>query len=77
VRRAQSTQNRVAERNSRSVRAMLAGGLVDELHLLVYPLTRGKGPRLFAEGAEPLTMELTSSAAFNHGVVYLKHRPAK
>src|SRR5512133_4096963 len=28
------------------VRAMLAGGLVDELHLFVYPLTRGTGPRL-------------------------------
>src|SRR5262245_19344319 len=28
------------------VRAMLADGLVDELHLFVYPLTRGAGPRL-------------------------------
>ena len=26
------------------VRAMLADGLVDELHLFVYPLTRGAGP---------------------------------
>jgi hypothetical protein len=26
------------------VRAMLADGLVDELHLFVYPLTRGSGP---------------------------------
>src|SRR4051794_32454571 len=32
-------------------RAMLADGLVDELHLFVYPLTRGSGPRLFADGA--------------------------
>src|SRR3712207_5998592 len=31
------------------VRAMLADGLIDELHLLVYPLTRGSGPRLFTE----------------------------
>ena len=29
------------------VRAILADGLVDELHLLLYPLTRGSGPRLF------------------------------
>ena len=35
------------------VRAMLADGLVDELHLFVYPLTRGSGPRLFPEGARP------------------------
>ena len=33
------------------VRAMLADGLVDELHLFVYPLTRGSGPRLFRDGA--------------------------
>src|SRR5215475_5543397 len=32
------------------VRAMLADQLVDELHLFVYPLTQGTGPRLFADG---------------------------
>src|SRR6266550_2495816 len=35
------------------VRAMPADGLVDELHLFVYPLTRGSGPRLFAEEDAP------------------------
>jgi riboflavin biosynthesis pyrimidine reductase len=29
---------------------MLADGLVDELHLLAYPLTLGSGERLFVEG---------------------------
>jgi dihydrofolate reductase len=33
------------------VRALLADGLVDELHLLVYPLALGAGPRLFPESA--------------------------
>jgi dihydrofolate reductase len=33
------------------VRAMLAQGLVDELHLFVYPLALGSGQRLFAGGA--------------------------
>ncbi len=32
------------------VSAMLADGLVDELHLFVYPLTLGAGQRLFANG---------------------------
>ena len=35
------------------VRAMLADGLIDGLHLFVYPLTLGAGPRLFPEGAAP------------------------
>ena len=35
------------------VRAMLADGLIDQLHLFVYPLTRGAGPRLFPDGASP------------------------
>ena len=37
------------------VRAMLADGLVDELHLFVYPLTRGTGPRLFAGRRAPVS----------------------
>ena len=40
------------------VRAMLADGLVDELHLFVYPLTRGSGPRLFPEDAAPPSCRL-------------------
>ena len=58
---------------------MLANGLVDQLHLAVYPLTRGGGPRrLLAEGADPLTIKLVGSAAFEQGVVYLNYyyRPA-
>ena len=33
------------------VRALIADGLIDELHLFVFPLTRGTGPRLFEDGA--------------------------
>jgi dihydrofolate reductase len=57
------------------VRALLADGLVDELHLFVYPLTRGTGPRLFPEDAEPTKMSLAASEPFDHGVVYLAYRP--
>ncbi len=55
------------------VHALLADGLVDELHLLVYPLTRGSGPRLFAEGAAPLTLSLAASESYENGVVYLNY----
>jgi dihydrofolate reductase len=57
------------------VRAMLDDGLVDELHLFVYPLTRGSGPRLFPEGATPRTFSLGASESYANGVVYLSYRP--
>ena len=57
------------------VRAMLADGLIDELHLFVYPLTRGAGPRLFTEDAAPGKLSLARSATYPNGVVYLAYRP--
>ena len=56
------------------VRAMLADGLVDELHLLVFPLTRGYGPRLFAEEAAPGKLSLAACESYENGVVYLNYR---
>ena len=56
------------------VRAMLADGLVDELHLFMYPLTRGAGPRLFTEQAPTRTLSLAACEAFSNGVVYLNYR---
>jgi len=61
--------------SGRLVRAMLADGLVDGLHLFVYPVTRGAGPRLFPEDAEPIKLSLAASQAYANGVVYLSYRP--
>jgi RibD C-terminal domain len=47
---------------------MLADGLVDELHLFVYPLTRGPGPRLFPEEATPSRLSLAACEAHENGV---------
>jgi dihydrofolate reductase len=57
------------------VRAMLADGLVDELHLFVFPLTRGAGPRLFPEDAAPSKLSLSARDTYENGVVYLAYRP--
>jgi dihydrofolate reductase len=57
------------------VRAMLADGLVDALHLFVYPLTRGSGPRLFTEDAAPRKLSLAACESYENGVVYLAYRP--
>lgn len=56
------------------VRAMLADGLVDELHLCVYPLTRGAGPRLFTGSAAPSKFSLAACESYDNGVLYLRYR---
>jgi dihydrofolate reductase len=53
------------------VRAMLADGLVDELHLFVYPVTRSTGPRLFEPGLPPSKWERSQLETYDNGVVYL------
>jgi dihydrofolate reductase len=55
------------------VRALLGDGLVDELHLCVYPLTRGGGPKLFPEGVQS-TFSLAACESYANGVVYLNYR---
>ena len=57
------------------VRAMLADGLVDELHLFVFPLTRGSGPRLFPEYGPQLKLSLARADAYDNGVLYVALRP--
>ena len=54
------------------VRAMLSDGLVDELHLFVFPLALGAGRRLFEGGAE-LKLALLESDAYENGVVHLAY----
>ena len=56
------------------VRALVADGLVDELHLFVYPVTRGGGPRPFPAGVEG-TFELETVEQYSNGVVHLLARP--
>jgi len=55
----------------------IADGLADELHLFVYPLTRGSGPRLFTDDAAPHKLSLADSASYENGVVYLSYRPQR
>jgi dihydrofolate reductase len=57
------------------VRALLADGLIDELHLFVFPLTRGAGPRLFPEDAAPVRLSLAASETYDNGVLYVAYRP--
>jgi dihydrofolate reductase len=58
--------------SGRLVRAMIADGLVDELHLFVYPVTLGTGPRLF-ESTPAGKWALAASQAYDNGVLYLRY----
>ena len=58
------------------VRAMLADGLVDELHLFVFPLAHGTGQRLFADSGAAIRFALAGSEAYSNGVLHLTYRPA-
>jgi dihydrofolate reductase len=58
------------------VRAMLADGLVDELHLFVYPLALGTGTKLFPEGSPRTPLALAGARSFANGVAHLTYTPA-
>jgi dihydrofolate reductase len=58
------------------VKALLHDNLVDELHLMLYPLSIGGGLRLFDDARELNKFELTSSRALDNGVVILEYRPS-
>src|SRR5437868_13405060 len=57
------------------VRALLADGLVDELHLFLYPVTLGGGLQLFPAGMAGLKLSLTESDVYANGVVHLAYAP--
>ena len=57
------------------VRAMLTDGLVDELHLFVYPVVLGSGQRLFGDGAT-IKLALAGTEAYDSGVLHLTYTPA-
>jgi dihydrofolate reductase len=58
------------------VRSLMEHGLVDELLLLIHPLTLGPGRRLFPDSGAGLTgFELVDSATTGTGVIIATYRP--
>ncbi len=57
------------------VRALLADGLVDQLHLLVYPIVLGTGRRLLSDGMGQVPLTLAGHEAYENGVLHLTYTP--
>ena len=76
--KAQPGKSIVTDGSSQLVHALLANDLVDELHLLLYPLTLGSGKRVMADGVHA-TFSLASATPYPTGVVglhYVRQRSA-
>jgi dihydrofolate reductase len=70
--KAQAGKNILTDGSSQLVHALFAADLVDELHLLLYPLALGKGKKVLPEGV--LTkFRLESATPYPTGVVGLHY----
>jgi dihydrofolate reductase len=58
------------------IQTLLAEDLVDELRLMVFPVTVGPGKRLFGDGTIPRTWRLTSHRVTKSGVIALAYENA-
>jgi dihydrofolate reductase len=62
--------------SGRLLRSLLDLDLVDELRLMLHPLVRERGKRLFNDGIEKVA-NLKDTRAFSSGITILTHEPGK
>ena len=72
VLKAEPGKNILTDGSSQLVHALIANDLVDELHLLVYPLMLGSGKRALPPGVHA-TFALQSTTPYPSGVVGLRY----
>jgi len=58
------------------VQTLLEHDLVDELHLMVFPVVLGSGKRLFGETSDKKALQLAESRTVGDGVAILVYRPS-
>jgi dihydrofolate reductase len=56
---------------------LIENDLVDELHLMVFPVVLGTGRRLFGETSDKKTMRLVDSRMVGEGIAILSLQPAR
>lgn len=62
--------------SSELIQLLLKNDLVDELWLLIYPLTLGKGKKLFNDGPIPAAFTLAESTVTPSGVIMANYKRA-
>jgi len=58
------------------IQLLLKNDLVDELWLLIHPLTLGTGKKLFGDGTIPAALTITESLVSPTGVIFVKYKRA-
>ena len=58
------------------IQLLLKNDLVDELRLVIYPLTLGQGQKLFADGTIPAAFTLTEGSFTPSGVIMANYKRA-
>lgn len=58
------------------IQTLLKNDLIDELWLKIFPITLGKGKRLFGEGTVPAAFTLTESKTSPSGVIIANYKRA-
>ena len=66
----------VVHGSAQLVQGLLAGGLDDELRLMVFPVLLGSGKRLFGETGDNQPLQLAESRTVGGGVAILVYRRA-
>jgi dihydrofolate reductase len=67
----------VVHGSAQLAQTLLEHDLVDELHLMVFPVALGTGKRLFGETSDKKTLRLVDSRVVGDGVAILIYAPAK
>lgn len=60
--------------SSKLIQTLLQNDLVDELWLKIFPVTLGKGKKLFAEGVIPAAFKLIETKASPSGVIFANYK---
>jgi dihydrofolate reductase len=58
------------------IQTLLKHGLVDEFHLMIFPVVLGAGKRLFGEGTIAGGLKLADSKVAKTGVIMARYEPA-